>query len=189
MRSGSTAEGRGKVSKSFAVVYEAPADFATATELADRVLDGRRSTGSMRHCSTHSDSGSVQDHEGSLLTWKSVPGRARELGIRVRGHFDGEPGLPDARAAARAIAYVLSRSETVDAILLIRDMDDQSERREGLEQGRSVYSSATRIIIGLAVTERECWVISGFDPGDDDETASLKTERNLGFDPGIGSMI
>ena len=33
------------------------------------------------------------------------------------------------------IAYVLSRFEAVDAILLIRDMDDQSERREGSGTG------------------------------------------------------
>jgi hypothetical protein len=171
------------VSKSFVVVYEAPADFATATELADRVLMAE--IGWIDETLLDSQRLWIgKDHEGSLLTWKSVPGRARDLEIRVRGHFNGEPGLPDARAARRAIAYVLSRFETVDAILLIRDMDDQSERREGLEQGRSVYSSATRIIIGLAVTERECWVISGFDPGDDDETKRLEDERqNLGFDP------
>ena len=46
------------------------------------------------------------------------------------------------------------------------------------------FSSMATIVIGLAITERECWVISGFDPGDDDETQKLEDEKqNLGFDP------
>ena len=51
----------------------------------------------------------------------------------MHGHFNGEPGLPDARATRRALAYVLRRheDEAVDAILLILDMDDQAERRPG----------------------------------------------------------
>ena len=87
------------------------------------------------------------------------PIRAQELGIKVHGHFNGEPGLPNTWAARRALAYVLSRheDEAVDAILLIRDMDDQAERRQGLEQGRATFSSITRIVIGLAIPERECW--------------------------------
>ncbi len=40
------------------------------------------------------------------------------------------------------------------------------------------------IVVGLAVVERECWVISGFDPQDDGESARLDAERGtLGFDP------
>jgi len=171
------------VSKSFVVVYEAPADFATSTELADRVLMAEVDWLD----ETLLDSQRIwirKDPEGNPLTWKSIPSRARELGIRVHGHFDGEPALPDAQAARRAIAYVLRQIDTFDAILLIRDMDDQDERRKGLEQGRSAYSSVTRIIIGLAITERECWVIGGFDPNDDDERQKLEDEKQkLGFDP------
>lgn len=136
----------------FFVVHEAPADFDTATGLADRVL-----------CfeidwldETLLDSQRLwigEDRPGAALTWKAIPARARELGIKVHGHFNGEPGLADAAAARRAITYILSRHETVDAILLIRDMDDQEERRQGLEQGRSAFSSRTRIVIGLAIPE------------------------------------
>jgi hypothetical protein len=171
------------VSKSFVVVYEAPADFAISTELADRVLMAE--IGWLDDTILHTQRQWVgADKTGGHLTWKSIPGRARELGIRAHGHFNGEPGLPDAQAARRAIAYVLRQIDTFDAILLIRDMDDQDERRKGLEQGRSAYSSVTRIIIGLAITERECWVIGGFDPNDDDERQKLEDEKQkLGFDP------
>ena len=89
------------MSKRFVVIYEAQADFKTAVELADRVLiaqiDWLNDTllESQRHWIGEEPS------EGHL-TWKSIPRRARNLGLRVHGHFEGEPGLADARAARPA---------------------------------------------------------------------------------------
>jgi hypothetical protein len=102
----------------------------------------------------------------------------------VHGHFAGEPGLADARAARRAIAYLLRKQINIAAIVLIRDADNQIQRKQGLEQARESYASACRIIVGLALRERESWVICGFEPNDADEDARLGSERkNLGFDP------
>jgi hypothetical protein len=40
------------------------------------------------------------------------------------------------------------------------------------------------IVVGLAIVERECWVVSGFEPQDEGELSRLETERKrLGFDP------
>jgi hypothetical protein len=129
-----------------------------------------------------------EDPSEGQLAWKSIPGRARELGISARGHFGDQPGLPDAQAARRAIAYVLRRFDAVDAILLIRDMDDHEQRRDGLRQARANDKSGKRIVIGLAIVERECWVISGFDPTSDEEQTKLAEEsRKLGFDPCLRS--
>jgi hypothetical protein len=70
------------------------------------------------------------------------------------------------------------------AVLLIRDQDDQPERRMGLDQARCQDHSGTAIIVGLAIVERECWVISGFDPQGKAEAARLEAERTtLGFNP------
>ncbi len=75
-----------------------------------------------------------------------------------------------------------------DAVLLIRDVDDQGKRRQGLEQARAIYSSLTRIIIGVAIPERECWVLSGFDPEDEEEERRLAAEiQKLGSDPCLRS--
>jgi hypothetical protein len=105
------------------------------------------------------------------------------LGIHVRGHFDDKPGEPDAKAARRAIAYVRKRFDPVDAILLIRDLDDQPQRRQGLEQARDASQHVT-VVIGAANAERECWVLSGFVPETDEETEKLESERQaLGFHP------
>ncbi|TPW03221.1 MAG: hypothetical protein FD129_3082 [bacterium] len=79
---------------------------------------------------------------------------------------------------------MLAALSDLKAILLIRDRDDQPERRLGLEQARGQNQSATVIVVGFAVVEREAWVLSGFDPQDDGETARLDAERQtLGFDP------
>jgi hypothetical protein len=172
------------VSKRIVVVCEARADFEQATELADRVLVATVDwlEGGIWLDSNRQWIG--DDLGGVYLTWKSIPNRARELGISVRGHFEGEPGQPDAQAARRAIAYVRRQFEGVAAVLLIRDMDDQPERRQGLEQARTHHSAYVRIVIGVANPERECWVLSGFDPEDGTETARLDAEKQkLGFDP------
>jgi hypothetical protein len=176
------------VTKRFVVVYEAQADFTTATDLADRVLLAEINW---------LDEALIEfqrqwigeEPPGSRLTWKSIPNRARASGIRVHGHFnDGEPGLPDAKAARRAIAYVLRQLGNVDAIILIRDVDDQDERHDGLEQARAVYLSECTIILGVAIRERECWVICGFQSANDQEKERLESEiQQLGWNPCLDS--
>jgi hypothetical protein len=171
------------MSQRFAVVHEAAADFHTATELADRVL---------REVIDWLDEHLIVDqrewigtvHGDRRLTWKAIPQLAREVGIKARGHFDGEPGEADAAAARRAILYLKETIPDPNAILLIRDQDDQPERRDGLDQARRQDHGGTVILVGLAVVEREAWVISGFDPQNEEESARLDAERQaLGFNP------
>ena len=171
------------MSLQFAVVHEAQADFETATELADRVLcdaidwldeyllPGQRSW-------------LGQTPGGQQLTWTAIKRLAHEENIRVRGHFDDKPALPDAKAARRAILYLLDKIPNLDAIVLIRDQDDQPERRDGLDQARKQDRGGIPIIVGLAVVERESWVLCGYDPQNEAETARLMEERKrLSFDP------
>src|SRR5438105_2065273 len=104
------------MSRRFAVVHEAEADFHTAIELADQ----REWIGTVP--------------VDRRLTWKAIPDLAREIGIKAHGHFDGKPGEADAAAARRAILYLKAAIADLNAIVLIRDQDDQPERRIGLEQ-------------------------------------------------------
>jgi hypothetical protein len=167
----------------FVVVHESEADFNTATELADRVLVDAIDWLD-EHLLVHQREwvGAVDGHR--RLSWKAIPQMAREIGIKAHGHFDGKPGEADAAAARRAILYLLEAIPDLTAILLVRDQDDQPERRIGLDQAQAQYISRTTIIVGLAVVEREAWVISGFEPQTDEETARLEAEkRALGFNP------
>jgi hypothetical protein len=51
-----------------------------------------------------------------------------------------------------------------DAVVLVRDADRQLERRTGLEQAREDRAWPFPVIIGLAVPNRENWVLTGFEP-------------------------
>jgi hypothetical protein len=174
------------VSRRLVVIYEARADFELATELADRVL-----VESVEWLEEQLDANREWigvDQDGRALTWASIAKLAREHGVRVHGHFNGAPGKPDAHAARRAIVYLLQSVRCIDAMLLIRDQDDQPARRQGLEQARNHHSAHVRVVIGLANPERECWVLSGFEPGDEPERAKIASEKQgLGFDPCVDS--
>ena len=132
--------------------------------------------------------------DGERLTWTGIKKSAPDEGFRVHGHFDeGEPALPDARAARRAISYLRRKLPNLDAIVLIRDQDnkpkrrdglEQARREDGLEQARRADRKRLRIVVGCAVVERECWILSGYEPEDEDEIARLHAESSrLGLDP------
>ena len=164
----------------FAVVHEAESDFTTATELADRVLvetiDWLEDTiGDAREWV-------MRVPTGERLSWKTIPRLAAAIGIKAHGHFDGAPGEPDATAARRAILFLRKVAPDLDAILLIRDRDDQPARRIGLEQARS-EKHGTPIIIGLAIVEREAWVLCGFQPDAQEEEVVEDERKRLGFHP------
>lgn len=172
----------------FAVVHEAEADFRTATELADRELVDAiewLDEDLLPHQREWIETVPVERR----LTWKNLKRLALDAGITVEGHFDGQPAQADAKAGRRAILYLAETIPDLKAIVLIRDQDDQPERREGLEQARAephrnANDEVIPIVVGLAIVERESWAISGFDPEDAAETARLDAERTrLGFQP------
>ena len=128
-------------------------------------------------------------HDQPFVTWVEVKSLSRELGIRPRGFIENESGQPepralDARQTQRVIHLIESRWPEVGGILLIRDDDRKTKRRTGMEQARGESALSARIVIGLAHTKRECWVLAGFEPGNDDEELSLSNaSKELGFDP------
>lgn len=177
------------MSRKFAVVFEAPADFRIATELADRVLC--EAIGWLEEdLVVHQREWIDRSPEGELLAWSRIDDLARNAGVRARGLFDGESGKLDAAAARRAILYLRIVFEDLEAILLIRDQDKYPERRIGLDQARAENHHGLPIVVGLAVVEREAWVLSGFHAADEPEMARLESERQkLGFHPHLESHL
>ena len=174
------------MSLALAVVYEAPADFRTATELADRVLIDAIEWLEPEHLD-HQRTW-LGAHAGDSLTWTGIRRLAANNNIRAVGHFDGNPAEPDAQAARRAIRLLRLLFPKLDGVMLIRDRDDRSERRAGLEQARGQEEVVIPIVVELAVVERESWVICGFDPLDESEESRLAEERQkIGFDPRLRS--
>jgi hypothetical protein len=107
----------------------------------------------------------------------------------VNGHFKGLPGHPYAHQARRALLLLAKSSQRPQAVLFQIDADDQPKRRLGLEQAREGFDRIFPIIIGVAITERECWHLAGFDPRDDVETRILDEIRSeIGFHPCLRSQ-
>lgn len=168
---------------SIGLVVEAPVDANAARILVDRVLRARVEW---------IDDDSMLEHlrrfrgiePGSGVTyWKKVRTLAEAHGVHKHGHFSGEPSAPDAQAARRAL-LLFSKLGMPNAVVLLRDADDQPERRDGLEQARKEPIHASCIAIGVAEPEREAWLVAGFQPRDNDERQALARERQrLGFDP------
>ena len=171
-----------------AMVCEARADFETAGDLTDRVLI--KSTKWLdEDLIEHQREWRRHSNGDRFLRWDKVDDLARTMSLRAQGKFGDEPAQPDALAARRAIRALAELFEDLHVIFLIRDSDDQESRRAGLEQARTEFQQRTtgqapRIVVGVAITKRECWVLAGFEPRNAHETRLLDEERRfLGFDP------
>ena len=171
----------------FVVICESAADFRLAARLAQRVICEQVEwieEDQIDYCLSWWG----RDLMTPFWSWNEIDDQARQAGVNVRGHFDQEPGGPDARIARRALFHLRNLwqdGQPIDGILLIRDDDGVSARGQGPEQARkSVPDLSARVVIGLAHLKRECWVLAGFVPRDQRETDSLADLRQeLSFDP------
>ncbi|NTX64640.1 hypothetical protein HUA74_28725 [Myxococcus sp. CA051A] len=122
----------------------------------------------------------------AYLPWKEVHSRAKAANIRINGHFNREPGAHDAFVTRRALALLkVHGDDPIHAVVLVRDSDnDEAQRRKGLKQASAEVTSLGPILVAVAHTKRECWILAGYTP----ETQAEKTRhqelrQQLGFDP------
>lgn len=179
------------------VFCEAQGDFQTATGLVDRVLAEAGPTWVADLLDGQSEETRkalrewVGDGEGrAFFDLHKIDKYVKKLGVLVpQGHFAGKPALPDATMGRTvlSIARAVRKKEAVDAVLIVRDMDDQGKaRREGLKQAHDEARPWARfaIVVGIVDPEREAWVLAGFEPESDDERERLEAVRKeLGFHP------
>lgn len=176
------------MSKSIALVCEGPSDPRTVGPLADRVI--------MEHCAGWIDADTIGDHReyrgfrrsDPFLSWRHVQRLARQHRATFLGHFEGAPPLPhDAHRTREAITLLTLRtSEPADAIIFVRDGDDEyDDRREGILYARDNTPAGVGVpvVVGVADRMRECWVLAGFVPREDECGAWAAERKRLGFDP------
>ncbi len=169
-------------------VCEAQADFAMARDLIDRLL--RTSKGWVEELDSLDD---LRHYSGdttldSFLRWDRIDRLALDRGVRFRlGRFQGRTGQADAIAARRALQTVMVIHPDASVIVLVRDQDNQPQRRQGIEQALGEFHHIP-VVFGLAVRSREAWVISGFEPRSEDEHQRLRdVTSDAGFDPRLKS--
>jgi hypothetical protein len=158
----------------FVVIVESSADARTATKLADRVLVENidwLEPEMLQHLFQWS--GLEENTEHSC--WKNISHiieREKESGFQPprflrRANPRQKTLQPDGANTIKILNLVsyLQKKRNIKALLLIRDLDNQRERREGIEQARSEHINRQpklEIIIGTADRMREAWVLNGF---------------------------
>jgi hypothetical protein len=161
-----------------ALLVEAEADAKTASGLVDRVL--------AEAAHWIADGDPEHYRRWHTIHWKNVRRLCEEHGVVLHGGFGEAARKPDARAARRAL-MLLAKLGPPEAVVMLRDADDQPARLEGLRQGRDDHRqplAASRIAVGVADPTREAWHLAGFEAATTVETKALSEERQrLGFDP------
>lgn len=168
---------------SFAVVCEAAADLDLSAGLADKVfcqeVDWIEPEG-LKRLRTWRGLSEGESH----LEWHWVGKLAQQQGLKAHGHFLGEPGTLDAAIARKALLLLARTDRPPDAVVLARDSDGFDERRKGLGQARKDFPWPFEVVLAVAHTKRECWILAGFEPRSESETNALTDlHQELGFDP------
>jgi hypothetical protein len=178
------------------VIVESRADAITAIKLAERVLIKKvewLELESLQHLFQWS--GLELGTEYSC--WKDtndIIDRAKKDGIpmpRFLGHGKTGALKADGAAAIKILNLIkllyLKKNRKIGAVIFIRDLDNQSERRQGIEQARSEHEDKlphVEIVIGTAERMREAWVLNGFSPLNTEEKQILEQiKTKLNFDP------
>jgi hypothetical protein len=183
----------------FVVIVESGADARTATKLAERVLKEKfdwLDDDILQHCFQWN--GLEEGTEFSC--WRDIikiiddaKSQIKYKPSRFIGHSKGVPLKADGAASIKVLNLVrfLQRIRQIKAVIFIRDLDNQPERKEGIKQARSEHINKTpklEIIIGAADPKREAWVLNGFIPSNQQEEQILEEIKNkLSFDPCIES--
>lgn len=179
------------------VIVESSADARTATHLAERVLlenidwlDREQIPYLFRW--------SGLEENTDFSCWKDifkiVTFAQESLGMRMprflgRRRYGNQPLKADGASSIKILNLVayLQKTRDIKAVLFIRDLDNQPERREGIEQARlecKYPQNQLKIIIGTADKMREAWVLNGFIPSTPEETRILEEiKTKLNFDP------
>lgn len=115
----------------------------------------------------------------------SLGGRSNFGGgaARLHGHFDGDPGEPDARMTRELLLTMIYKRVTPALLVIARDADGQ-ERRPGFEQAVKGCKPSFSVVYAGMIPESEAWRIAGFCAEDVQERATLREiAQEIGFSP------
>jgi hypothetical protein len=176
-----------QASYSIAIVCESDADRRTACTLSDRVLCETVDWIAPETLDLLRSYRGIQAPD-PYLKWTDMKKIARKRHVAPHGFLRGKPRASDEAMAEQALLLLAALDPPPSAVVILRDTDTDSKRREGFEQARGARAWPFKVVIGVACTKRECWVLAGFEPRDDTERALLERERqDLGFDPRISA--
>ncbi|MEG4280185.1 hypothetical protein QUA62_22295 [Microcoleus sp. MON1_C1] len=176
----------------FVVIVESSADARTATKLADRLLVDKidwLEPEMLQHLFQWS--GLEAGTENSC--WKNIDDITKRFSekfkfptIRSNGRFksDGQ----SANKIMTLISFLQHKQKRdIKAVIFMRDLDSQPERRKHIEQARLEQidrQPKLAVIIGTPDRMREAWVLNGFIPSNQQEKQILQEiMTELTFNP------
>jgi hypothetical protein len=179
----------------FVVIVEDKADAITATKLAERVLLEKIDWLEEQKSLQYSFKWSGLDAGTECSSWTDILDiidRAKQRGINMPkflGQGNKGASRTDGATALKilTLSRLLNRKENreIAAVIFIRDLDNQPERKQRIKQVQDDQSQLEiEIVIGVADKMREAWVLNGFVPINDAEKRLLsQIKTKLNFDP------
>jgi hypothetical protein len=180
----------------FCLIVEDRADAEIAAHLAERVLVEKLDwleASHVEHIFTWSGLEEITEYSQWLDMGRIIE-QFKQRGLRIPkylGHGRDGSFKADGAISMKALHLVEAlrhkMNRPIAAVCLIRDVDNQPERRIGLEQARGEHAERQPdliIVIGTPNRNREAWVLNGFVPSSSEEIQSLEDmTRKLGFHP------
>jgi hypothetical protein len=183
------------------VVCEGDTDLPLVCDLADRVfhdaVDWLRDFHALDDLRSY---GGLEENQPYLM-WSKIPALFRTSRLRRSRGFGKTNQKTDYVATRKLLLLIKDHHQSrkggggVNGVIIFRDTDGEFDRRMGLHdaledfvQGEEISSSPSpwrqHIAIAIAEPKNEAWVLAGFEPANDAETAKLATARKeLGFAP------
>jgi hypothetical protein len=171
------------------IFAEAAADAVLARSLAERVLTEHielQGIPPFRWC------GIAPDKDFSPITSIHREYEAQRNTLRLQQHISspqfGKAHSREYYAWAKAIMMTqqlrLRGKRPICAILMVRDMDNQPERRADMLLARHEKAHNAVVLVATPDPKREAWVLNGFECADPQEQARLdQLRKDLGFNP------
>jgi hypothetical protein len=171
----------------FVVVAEAEADARIVSDLADRIFLEEGPSWIYEELLPNLRTWKGFD-DPSYTRWPAVKALMREQHARPHylGHVQGKPQRTACAESRKAILLAVERQKTraIDALVLVKDLDSQPERREGMQQAKEERQDQLVVVLATPNPKREAWVLNGFVCEDEDEERVLsQLRKELGFDP------
>jgi len=177
----------------FVIIVESEADFRTATGIAERIFKERGPDWLEDYLTEKFQWSGLESNE-KFTCWKDIKYIIRRAGLeshkspRPLGYARNSQRKADVALARKALvlAEYFQRERDIRAVIFIRDLDNQPERRDGLDQARDEFGvSQFQIVIGKANPNREAWVLNGFEAEDGEYDEITKIQDEIKFDPSI----
>lgn len=110
---------------------------------------------------------------------------AFEKGLRLYGHFNGEPGAVDAHMHRATLMLFAAEEQPPEVVVVVRDLDDQGPaRRRGWADASRARDWPFQLVAALPDPEMEAWLVSAWRVENDTDASALDAVRTrIGFEP------